>query len=117
MGRRHHGSLCAEMYDLTKPIGGHYPDVPYYRQRLAAIGEREVIGRGPAIEGFAEGLHSFRHRKVAHTHLAQIVVHIVAKMVEQRDLFYPLRRSSTGEVTWRMSVVTQFGYQLTDIGV
>lgn len=40
---RHYGSLCSELYDLTKPVGGHYPDVPYYRRRLTAIG-------GPVLE-------------------------------------------------------------------
>ena len=57
------------------------------RQRLAALRQRKVIGRRPAIEGLAEGLHALRHREVANSHLAQIIVHIVAKMVEQ-----PLRQ-------------------------
>lgn len=37
---RHYRSLCAELYDLTKPVGGHYADVPYYLKRLAAGGGR-----------------------------------------------------------------------------
>jgi len=41
--RRYYGSLCSELYDLTKPVGGDYPDVPYYLRRLAAIG-------GPVLE-------------------------------------------------------------------
>ena len=54
------------------------------RQCLAALGQRKIIGRRPAVEGLAEGLHALRHREVADAHLAQIIVHIVAKMVEQR---------------------------------
>ena len=57
------------------------------RQCLAALRQRQVIGRRPAIEGLAEGLHALRHLEVADPHLAQIIVHIVAKMVEQ-----PLRQ-------------------------
>ena len=34
---RHYGALCAEFYDLTKPVGGRYPDVPYYLRRLSTI--------------------------------------------------------------------------------
>jgi len=34
----HYGALCSEMYDLTKPVGRQYPDVPYYLKRLAACG-------------------------------------------------------------------------------
>jgi SAM-dependent methyltransferase len=41
--QRYYGALCSEMYDLTKPVGRHYPDVPYYLNRLAAIG-------GPLLE-------------------------------------------------------------------
>ena len=36
--QRHYGSLCSEFYDLTKPVGGDYPDVSYYLRHLAAIG-------------------------------------------------------------------------------
>ncbi len=35
-----YGSLCAEVYDITKPIGGQYPDVPYYIRHLSKIGGR-----------------------------------------------------------------------------
>ena len=41
--QRYYGSLCSELYDLTKPVGGDYPDVPYYLRRLEAIG-------GPVLE-------------------------------------------------------------------
>lgn len=37
------------MYDLTKPVGGDYPDVPYYLRRLAPIGGRMLeaaVGTG-----------------------------------------------------------------------
>jgi SAM-dependent methyltransferase len=34
--RRHYGVLCSEVYDLTKPVDGTYPDVPYYLARLSA---------------------------------------------------------------------------------
>ena len=54
------------------------------RQRLAALGQRQIVGRGAAIKRLAEGLHPLRHLEVADAHFAQIVVHIVAKMVEQR---------------------------------
>jgi SAM-dependent methyltransferase len=37
---RDYGPLCAEMYDITKPVGGQYPDVPYYLRHLEAIGGR-----------------------------------------------------------------------------
>lgn len=33
-----YGDLCSEVYDLTKPVGGDYPDVAYYEQRLGDIG-------------------------------------------------------------------------------
>jgi SAM-dependent methyltransferase len=35
-----YGSLCAEYYDLTKPIARHYPDITYYRKQLSKIGGR-----------------------------------------------------------------------------
>ena len=47
--QRHYGSLCSELYDLTKPVGGHYPDVPYYLKRLAGLGGRileAAVGTG-----------------------------------------------------------------------
>ena len=37
MRLRHYGALCSEFYDLTKPVGGRYPDVPYYLRRLHTI--------------------------------------------------------------------------------
>jgi SAM-dependent methyltransferase len=58
---RHYGSLCSELYDLTKPIGGHYPDVPYYRRRLTAIGGRVLeaaVGTGRLLVPLLQaGLH------------------------------------------------------------
>ena len=51
---------------------------------FVAESEREIVGCRAAIERFAEGLHPFRHREVADAHFTQIIVHIVAKMVEQR---------------------------------
>jgi SAM-dependent methyltransferase len=47
--RRHYGPLCAEFYDLTKPVDGHYADVPYYLRRLAGIRGRVLevaVGTG-----------------------------------------------------------------------
>lgn len=44
-----YGSLCAEVYDITKPIGGQYPDVPYYIKHLSTIGGRileAAVGTG-----------------------------------------------------------------------
>jgi SAM-dependent methyltransferase len=35
--QRYYGPLCSEFYDLTKPVGGSYPDVPYYVERLGAL--------------------------------------------------------------------------------
>jgi hypothetical protein len=40
---RTYGALCTEFYDRTKPVGGDYPDVPYYLRRLAST-------RGPILE-------------------------------------------------------------------
>jgi len=43
-----YGSLCAEVYDITKPIGGQYPDVSYYIRHLSKIGGRileAAVGR------------------------------------------------------------------------
>lgn len=37
-------SLCTEVYELTKPVGGEYPDVPYFIQHLAKIGGRILEG-------------------------------------------------------------------------
>ena len=53
------------------------------RQRLGAIGEREVVSGAAAIEGLTEGLHAFGHREVAHAHFPEIRVHIGAEMVEK----------------------------------
>jgi hypothetical protein len=36
----------------------------------------------PAVKGLADALHLFWHRQVADTHLPQIVVHVLAEMVE-----------------------------------
>ncbi|QIZ71066.1 class I SAM-dependent methyltransferase [Oxynema aestuarii] len=33
----HYGSLCAEYYDLTKPIARPYPDIAYYCKQLSKI--------------------------------------------------------------------------------
>jgi SAM-dependent methyltransferase len=42
-----YGALSAEYYQLTKPIGGDYPDVPYYLRQLAKINGRVLeIGAG-----------------------------------------------------------------------
>ena len=66
---RHYGSLCAELYDLSKPVGGHYADVPYYLKRLATVGGRileAAVGTGrllvPLLRAglLVEGLFKFR---------------------------------------------------------
>jgi len=47
--RRHYGRLCAELYDLTKPVDGHYPDVPYYVRHLGGTRGRVLeaaVGTG-----------------------------------------------------------------------
>ncbi len=44
-----YGPLCTEAYDITKPIGGEYPDVPYYIKHLSQIGGRileAMVGTG-----------------------------------------------------------------------
>ncbi|NDJ21644.1 methyltransferase domain-containing protein [Nostoc sp. B(2019)] len=44
-----YGPLCTEVYDITKPIGGKYPDVPYYIKHLSQIGGRileAMVGTG-----------------------------------------------------------------------
>uniref|UniRef100_A0A0C1NFN2 Methyltransferase domain-containing protein n=1 Tax=Tolypothrix bouteillei VB521301 TaxID=1479485 RepID=A0A0C1NFN2_9CYAN len=44
-----YGNLCTEFYNITKPIGGHYPDVPYYIRHLSKIGGRileAMVGTG-----------------------------------------------------------------------
>jgi hypothetical protein len=56
-----YGSLCAEVYDITKPIGGQYPDVPYYIRHLSKIGGRilePAVGTGRLLIPLLEaGLH------------------------------------------------------------
>lgn len=42
-------NLCTEVYELTKPVGGEYPDVPYFIQHLSKIGGRileAMVGTG-----------------------------------------------------------------------
>ncbi|NDJ25531.1 methyltransferase domain-containing protein [Nostoc sp. B(2019)] len=44
-----YGALCTEVYDITKPIGGQYSDVPYYIKHLSKIGGRileVMVGTG-----------------------------------------------------------------------
>jgi hypothetical protein len=44
-----YGVLCMEVYDISKPIGGQYPDVPYYIKHLDKIGRRileVMVGTG-----------------------------------------------------------------------
>ncbi|MEA5507865.1 class I SAM-dependent methyltransferase [Halotia wernerae UHCC 0503] len=44
-----YGSLCTEVYEITKPIAGEYPDVPYYIKHLSQIGGRileAMVGTG-----------------------------------------------------------------------
>ncbi len=44
-----YGNLCTQGYSITKPIGGDYPDVPYYIHHLSQIGGRileAMVGTG-----------------------------------------------------------------------
>ena len=43
----------------------------------------------PAIEGLRHALHLLRHREVADTHLAQIVVHVAPERIEQGRVLVP----------------------------
>ena len=54
------------------------------RQRLAAVGQRQIVGRRAAIERLAERLHPLRHGEIADPDFAQIIVDIAAEIVEQR---------------------------------
>jgi SAM-dependent methyltransferase len=40
----HYGSLCTEVYELTKPIAREYADVPYFVQQLSQVGGRILEG-------------------------------------------------------------------------
>ncbi|WP_088894210.1 class I SAM-dependent methyltransferase [Leptolyngbya ohadii] len=42
-------TLCTEVYELTKPVGANYPDVPYFIEHLSQIGGRileAMVGSG-----------------------------------------------------------------------
>ncbi|MEP0911979.1 class I SAM-dependent methyltransferase [Leptolyngbya sp. GB1-A1] len=39
-----YGSLCTEVYELTKPVAGEYVDVPYFIQHLSQIDGRILEG-------------------------------------------------------------------------
>ncbi|MBN4006626.1 class I SAM-dependent methyltransferase [Nostoc sp. LPT] len=44
-----YGPLCIEVYEITKPIDGDYPDIPYYIRHLSSIGGRvleAMVGTG-----------------------------------------------------------------------
>ncbi|MBE9106681.1 class I SAM-dependent methyltransferase [Nostoc cf. edaphicum LEGE 07299] len=44
-----YGPLCTEVYEITKPIGQDYPDIPYYIKHLSSIGGRileAMVGTG-----------------------------------------------------------------------
>ena len=44
-----YGNLCTEVYEITKPVGGKYPDVPYFINHLAKTGGRileAMVGTG-----------------------------------------------------------------------
>ena len=60
-------------------------DVPgqsFHQRRLAVRCQCLSIGLRPAIKGLADTLHLLWHRQVAYTHLAQIVVHVLAETVK-----------------------------------
>jgi len=65
-----YGNLCTEAYNITKPIGGNYPDVPYYIQHLSQIDGRileAMVGTGrlliPLLEAglTVEGIDTSPH--------------------------------------------------------
>jgi 2-polyprenyl-3-methyl-5-hydroxy-6-metoxy-1,4-benzoquinol methylase len=69
------GPLCTEVYELTKPVGGSYPDVPYFIQHLFQIGGRileAMVGAGrlliPLLEAGlnVEGIDSSPAMLAAH---------------------------------------------------
>lgn len=39
-----YGNLCTEVYEITKPLGREYSDVPYFIQHLSQIGGRILEG-------------------------------------------------------------------------
>jgi site-specific DNA-adenine methylase len=44
-----YGNLCTEVYEITKPVGGKYADVPYFIQHLSQSGGRileAMVGTG-----------------------------------------------------------------------
>ena len=44
-----YGSLCTEVYEITKPVGEKYPDVPYFIDHLSKMGGRvleAMVGTG-----------------------------------------------------------------------
>ncbi|MBW4426801.1 MAG: class I SAM-dependent methyltransferase [Nostoc desertorum CM1-VF14] len=38
-----YGPLCTEVYEITKPIGQDYPDIPYYIKHLSSIGGGRIL--------------------------------------------------------------------------
>lgn len=44
-----YGNLCTEVYEITKPVGANYADVPYFIEHLSQIGGRileAMVGTG-----------------------------------------------------------------------
>lgn len=44
-----YGSLCTEVYEITKPVGGEYSDIPYFIKHLSQIKGRileAMVGTG-----------------------------------------------------------------------
>lgn len=45
--QQYYGSLCTEVYDLSKPLGHSFGDVEYYRERLRGISKKALeVGCG-----------------------------------------------------------------------
>lgn len=45
--QQHYGSLCTEVYDLSKPLGHSFGDVEYYKERLQNLKEKVLeVGCG-----------------------------------------------------------------------
>ncbi|MBW4594331.1 MAG: hypothetical protein KME46_15790 [Brasilonema angustatum HA4187-MV1] len=79
-----YGYLCTEVYDITKPIDGKYPDVPYYIKHLSKIGGRileAMVGRGrlliPLLEADlnVEGIDSSKDGELIATELQRLPQH------------------------------------------
>lgn len=80
-----YGSLCTEVYNLTKPIHGHYPDVPYYIKHLDKIGGRileVMVGTGRLLIPLLEAGFNVEGIDASPDMLASCRKHCVEKGLE-----------------------------------